>query len=279
MCPKQLEGKASTPVRFNRALAIPVTYLMLFVALITIISATYSFAIIKINAKANTLKASLAKQSMQQLDDALHDVAWSTGASKTVYFDEYSGSFQTFPSAENLQITIAFTSEPSELALNGSIGKVAYRLQASEYSDVGLFIKGNSKAIVNQSLSMATQLYVEENGGNQQVTLCYRPYALSAPIGSENGKPLNLVRIYLINLSLSQSLLLEGEFNLKTTSTNVEITTKQYELNQTVTSVALTGKMGSCSDTVWLPISSNLDGAFVELEILVCNICIEKAEA
>jgi hypothetical protein len=181
--------------------------------------------------------------------------------------------------ADSLQIIIAFETMPSEVVLNGSIGKVAYVLQASEYSDVGLFVKGDIRAIVNQSFLMTTQLYIDENGGNQQVMLCYRPYAVSTPIGSKNGKPLNLVRVYLINLSLPQSLLLEGKCNLKTTSTNIEVTTKQYELNQTVTSVALTGKMGFRSDMVWLPISNNLDGAFVELEILVCNVGIEKVGA
>jgi hypothetical protein len=262
----------------KKAFAIPVTYLILFVSLIAVVSVTYSFAVIKISARGALLKASVAKQNMQVLDDAVHSVAWSFGASEVVYMDDCGGTFQTAPTAKNLLIN--FTDEQSFYAIvfNSSLGEAFYELEPSESNDAGLFVRGDDRTIVNQSAFTMTQLYFAVGDDAKDLTLCYHPSATAALIGTRNGKPLNLVRVHIINLNSSQNLMLKEKFYLKVTSENVTTTTSQYEFNQSISSLALKVVFDGTQGTVWLPISSNVNGAVVNVEIVVCNVKIQRVE-
>ena len=262
----------------KKALAIPVTYLILFTSLIAIISVTYSFAVVKISARGALLKASVAKQNMQVLDDAVRSVAWSFGASKAVYMDDCGGIFQTQPTAKNLVLN--FTDEQTfyDILFSSSVGKAFYQFESSEFSYEGLYIRGDGRAIINQSSFTMTQLYVETGNDAKELTLCYRPSATAATVGTSNGKPLNLIRIYILNLNSSQTLVLREKFYLKVTSLNVTTVTSQYEFNQSISSLVLEAVFDETTSIVRLPISSNADGAFVNLELVVCSIKIQKAE-
>lgn len=264
--------------RSKKAFAIPITYLILFVSLIAVISVTYSFAVIQISARGTLLKASVAKQNMQVLDDAAHSVAWSFGASEVIYMDDCGGAFQTQPAAKSLLIN--FTDEQTfyNIVFNSSLGKALYKLAPSESNDAGLFVRGDNRAIINQSAFTMAQLYFGIGEDAKELTLCYRPFASAALIGTSNGKPLNLIRIYVINLNSSQNLMLKEKFYLKVTSENVVTTTRQYEFNQSVSSLALRAIFDGTQSTVWLPISSSTEGAIVTVETVVCNIKIQKVE-
>ena len=273
-----LKKQSARFLRSKRALAIPVTYLILFASLIAIISVTYSFAVVKISARGALLKASVAKQNMQVLDNAVRSVAWSSGASKVVYMDDCGGIFQVQPTAKNLVINFTDKQSFYDVVFNSSIGKVFYKLEPSEFSYEGLFIRGDNRAIINQSSFTMTQLYVITGDDAKELVLCYRPAATVAVIRANNGKPQNLIRIYIVNLNSSQNLMFRQKFYLKVTSVNFKTVTRQYEFNQSVTSLALEVVFDGTLNTVWLPISSNAEGAVVNLEIVVCSIRIQRLE-
>ena len=256
----------------------PVTYLILFVSLIAIISVTYSYAVVKINSRGSLLKAAVAKQNMQILDDAINSVAWSFGASKVVYMDDCGGVFQTSPTSKNLILNLTDEQSFSAVVFNSSLGKISYQLEPAEYSYEYLFIRGDYRAIINQTASTMTQLHVTVENNAQALVLYYRPFAISAVIGTSNGKPLNLIRVNIINLNSSQTLTLREKFHLKVASLNVSTITRNYDFNQTVSSLALKANLDGTLSTVWLPISSNDEGAAVTIEIVVCNIKIQRAE-
>lgn len=264
-------------LKSKRALAIPVTYLILFVSLITLISATYSFAVVKISARGALLKASVAKQNMQFLDDAIHSVAWSFGASEVAYMDNCGSDFYTDTLAKSLVINFTDEQTFSGIVFNSSIGKAFYELETPEFSYDNSFIRGDDRAIINQSSFTMTQLYAATSNAKDLI-LCYRPSATVAVIGISNGKPSNLIRIYIINLNSSQNLRLREKFYLKATSQNVTSVTSQYEFNHSISSLALKAIFDETTSTVWLPISSNTDGTVVTVEVVTCNVRIERAE-
>lgn len=264
-------------LKSKRALTIPVTYLILFVSLLATISVTYSYAIIKISARGAFLKASIAKQNLLVLDSAVHAVAWSFGASQVVYMDDCGGTFNTEATAKNLVINFTDEQSFSYIVFNSSVGKAFYELESSESSNDGLFVKGDYRTITNQSAFTMTQLYFDTDNDAKKLTLSYRPSATALVIGTSNGKPLNLIRIYIINLNFSQSLILKEKFYLKVTSLNVTIFTQQYNLNVSLSSLALETAFDGTQSTVWLPVSSNAEGLVVNLEIVVCNVKIQKA--
>jgi len=142
---------------------------------------------------------------------------------------------------------------------------------------VGLFLKGDSKSIVNKTSSTITQLHFEAGNDSQELTLSYRPLATTALIGEEDGKPLNLIRIYIINLNSSPNLTFRENFYLKVTSVNVTVATYSYNFSQQVSSLALKASFNSeALSTVWLKISSNTNGAYVKIEVVTCNIKVQR---
>jgi hypothetical protein len=243
-----------------------------------IISVTYSLAVVKISARGALLKASVAKQNMQVLDDAVRSVAWSFGASQVVYMDDCGGIFKTEPTAKTLIINLTDEQTFSDVVFNSSVGKVLYELEPSEFYYDGSFLRGDNRPIINQSSSIMSQLYVTSDDEAKILVLCYRPLATVAVIGSVNAKPLNLIRINILNLNSSQILTLRENFYLKVASLNVTTATSQYEFNYALSSLALKVTFDGSAGTVWLPISSSSEGAFVNLEITMCNLKISRAE-
>lgn len=271
---RQLKGF----LKSKRALAIPVTYLLLFVSLMAIISMTYSFAVVKINSRGALLRASVAKQNMQFLDDAVHSVAWSFSASEVVYMDNCGGIFKTENTARNLALN--FTDEQTfySVLFNSPVGRMYYKLDDSEFNEDGSYIRGDDRAVINQTAFTMTQLYVMTADDAKQLVLSYRPLATAAAIGTSGGKPLNLIRVNVINVNSSANLSQQEKFYLKVTSVNVTTTKTRYEFNQAVSSLAIKSAFDGKETTVWLPISSISDGVVVDVEVDVCYITIQRAE-
>lgn len=271
---RQLKGF----LKSKRALAIPVTYLLLFVSLMAIISMTYSFAVVKINSRGALLRASVAKQNMQFLDDAVHSVAWSFSASEVVYMDNCGGIFKTENTAKNLALN--FTDEQTfySVLFNSPVGRMYYKLDDSDFNEDGSYIRGDDRAVINQTAFTMTQLYVMTADDAKQLVLSYRPLATAAAIGTSGGKPLNLIRVNVINVNSSANLSQQEKFYLKVTSVNVTTTKTRYEFNQSVSSLAIKSAFDGKETTVWLPISSISDGVVVDVEVDVCYITIQRAE-
>lgn len=274
---KSLKKQSKEFLRSKKALAIPLTYLILFVSLMAIISVTYSYAVAKISARGAILKASIAKQNMQILDDAVGSVAWSFGASEVVYMDDCGGIFRTEPLARNLVINFTDGQSFWDIVFDSSIGKISYALQPSEFNYDGTFIRGDKRSITNHTASTMTQLYVTTQDDAKAIILCYRVLATAANVGTSDGKPLNLIRLHIINLNSSQSLMLREKFYLKVTSLDVHTVRHHYIFNHSVSSLALTAVLDETQSVVWLPITDNSQGAVVDLEVTVCNIKVQKA--
>ncbi|NIO36669.1 hypothetical protein GTO27_03090, partial [Candidatus Bathyarchaeota archaeon] len=87
-------------------IALPVTFLMLFVSLILLISATYYFSIIRISAKTQALKASGIEQEMLSLEKVIRFVAWSPGSYEIYEFGDFGAEFRVMPTAKRLVLNL-----------------------------------------------------------------------------------------------------------------------------------------------------------------------------
>jgi hypothetical protein len=251
---------------------------MLFASTIAIISLTYSFAIARIANRGALVKAAVAKQNMQALDDSVRSVAWSFGGSKVVYMDDCGGLFTTANSAKRLMINLTDGHELNSIVFNNTLGEVSYQLESSESGDYGLYVKGDDQPISNKSQYGMTQLYFTTSGNTQNLVLCYRPLVNVAVVGGSESKPTNLIRVSILMLNSSPDMRLSEQFNLRATSINVTMVLQQYQFNATITSLILKGIVDEASGEVSLPILSGSDGAVVNLEIAVCNLRLEKTE-
>jgi hypothetical protein len=256
-------------------MAIPVTFLMLFVSLMLIITATYYVAMTRISAKGQLLNFSAAKQSMIAVESNIESVLWSSGASQVYYFDDFGGNFKIIPTAKSLLLNVTDNTF-SDIVFNSSVGKAVYELSYAEPGSSGLFLRGDSRVIVSGSTSTMAQLKLAAGESAQEITLSYRPLASSTVTGSINGKPVNTVRIYVINMNLSQSLTLPSGFYLKARCVSVTSTTRSYNLSYSISAIQVKAVFDGINGAVSLPILSNETGAVVEVEVVVCNIQLQR---
>jgi len=261
----------------KKGMAIPVTFLILFVSLSFVISLTYYFAVSRVNSRSQLLKVSAAKQNMLSLENSIAAIAWSPGSSKVHSFDDYGGNFVVEPEAKSLLINVTDNSF-YDVVFNSPVGKAVYELPSSESMVSTVFLEGDNRVVVNQSTSTMTQLYESEGTESSEITLSYRPLASSTEIGSNDGKPLNNLRIYILNLNSSQSLTFQGSFYLRINCVNVTSTLRSYNFSYPITSLTVKATLDGVDGEVSLPISSSAEGALVNLEIVTCEIQLQQTE-
>lgn len=262
----------------NKAMAIPVTFFMLFVSLFAVVSITYYFAVSKVSVNSQTLQVSVAKQNMASLEESLQFVVWQPASSKTFEFDDCGGTLKTEPSENPLLINITDAIDVNDVIFNASVGGFIYELPYSESADTGLFLKGDSRAVVNKSGSVMTQLYIKNGEEHPEIVLRYRPMVSSIVLGTENDKPVNNVRIYVVNLNSSQNLELMGKIPLKISCLSVEASVNSYNISYSLDSITVKVSLGELQGQVSVPISSNVNGAIINVELTVCNIKTERWE-
>ncbi|UCE16333.1 MAG: hypothetical protein JSV12_01580 [Candidatus Bathyarchaeota archaeon] len=258
--------------RSKKGMAIPVTFLILFVSLSLVVSITYYFAVSKINSKSQLLKASAAKQSMLYLEDTIASVAWSPSSSQIYSFDNYGGKLRLEPEAKILLINVTDDDSFYDIVFNSSVGDAVYELPPAESFDDNLYMKGDSRVVINQSRSTMSQLYISQGAEYREITLCYRPLASSTETGSSGGKPTNSLRIYVINLNSSQNTTFDGNFHLEITSLNVTSSSRNYNFTSQINSLLVKVDFDGVSSEVSLPVSSNAGGALVTVEIVTSDI-------
>jgi len=277
MIQKRLKRRVKRFFLSKKAIAIPITFLILFGSLFSVISITYYFAVSKVNVNSQILKVSSAKQNMNTIEKSLQYVVWQPGSSKTLEFDDCGGTLKTEPSAN--QLTINVTDDTFyEVIFNSSVGGIIYELPYSETADTGLFLKGTSQVVENKSGSVMTQLYIESGEEHPEIVLRYRPMVSSVTGGTENGKPVNNVRIYVVNLNSSQNLELMGKIPIKVSCLSAETSVNSYNLSYSPESLTVQVTLSGRQAQVSVSISGNENGAIINVELVVCNAKIERWE-
>ena len=141
---RHLKQKLTRLCRSKRALAIPMTFLMLFFSMFAIISVTYYFAVSKVNANSQILNVSAAKQNMNTLEQTLQYVLWQPGSSKGCEFNDCGGTLKTEPTSNLLTINVT-DGVFYEVLFNSSVGGVTYEMPNTQSADTGLYMKAQAK--------------------------------------------------------------------------------------------------------------------------------------
>jgi hypothetical protein len=262
--------------RSRRAIAIPVTFLILFISMLSIISITYYFAIERVNARSTSLKVATAKQDMLSFDETLLAVLWQPSSARTFEFSDSGGEVNVQPSGNSLIINVTDNSEVAATIFNETIGQILYELPYSESPDTGLFLKGDRRTITNQSGSVITQLSIRSGAEHPEILLRYRPTVSYTTAGVESDKAVNNVRIYVVNLNSSETIALFGKVPVKISCVDTQITTTTYNLSYASETLLLTAVLDGASGQVSIPVSSTASGAIINVEIVLCNITIQR---
>lgn len=262
--------------RSRWALALPATFLVLFVSTLGLISVTYYFAVEKVNARSQSLKVSVAKQDFLAIDEGVLAVVWLPGSARTLEVSDCGGKLCVDPESGLLYIGVSDGGDINQTVFAQTVGQVTYQLPYSESADTGLYLKGDSRAVVNQSGSLISQVSVQQGVEHPELLLRYRPVVSSFALGTEGNRSVNVVRVYVVNLNSSEAVALYGRVPLKISCSSTTVTTITYTVSYKLDSLTVTSFLGGSSWQVKVPISSTDAGAVVNVEVVESNIKIER---
>jgi hypothetical protein len=219
----------------------------------------------------------MAEQGMSSLDDGLSSVLWQPGSSRTLQINDYGGELLVQPSTNLLLVNVTDDNGISATVFNTTVGEVLYELPYSETADTGLYLKGDSRSIVNQSGSAMSQLYIRNGPEHIEIALDYRPITSAVTYVGEDNTTINDVRIYIVNLNSSQDIDSMGEVPLVVSCVNVEdtVTTYNVSINQTGT-LTVNASLDGVQGQVSVPISGGASGGEVNLELIISDVEIES---
>jgi hypothetical protein len=262
--------------RSKYAMALPVTFLILFVSTLSIVSFTYYFSVEKVNSQGQTLKVSTAKESLISLNSEIISTLGQPGSSSTFDLSDSGGLLKIQPTSNVLTLSISSNSEVQETIFNTSIGEITYQLPYSSTSQTGLYLEGDSLTVTNQSGSSTSQLCIANGAEHPEIQLHYRPTVTYAAAGLEDGRAVNIIRIYIVNLNSSMEISQQGRLPLQISCKNTQLDSKNYEVSNDVANLALTSVLDGVRGSVSVPISSTTQGAIIHLETVVSNISIQR---
>ena len=180
------------------------------------------------------------------------------------------------PSANSLVINVTDNQNVAATVFNETVGQVFYELPYSETPDTGLFLKGDSRTITNQSGSVITQLYIRSGAEHSEILLRYRPTASYTTAGVENDKAVTNLRIYVVNLNSSEAISMFGKVPLKMSCATTQITTTTYDLSYNPETLLVTSVLDGTVGRVSVPVSGTASGAVINVEMVLCNVTIER---
>jgi hypothetical protein len=262
--------------RSTKALAIPMTFLILLVSMICMISVTYYFAVEKVNSRSTMLKVSTAKQEMLSFSQDTLPVLWQPGAACTFEFSDSGGKLCVQPNKNVLTVNVSDNQNISGVIYNQTVGQVIYELPYSETPDTGVYLKGDSRVITNQSGSVMTQLGIALGDEHAELQLRYRPTVSYTTAGLENGKTVNNIRVYIVNLNASQDFGLYGKLPIKATCLSTQIAATTYNVDYDVQSLTFTATLNGKTGQITVPIESTLDGAVINIQTVQSIVQIER---
>jgi hypothetical protein len=265
-------------VSSKSALALPVTFLILLVSTLSIITVTYYFAVENISTQSESLKVSTAQQDFISLNNVILSTLGQPGSSGTIVLSDSGGSTNIQPTSNILTINVTDNSNIDATIFNSSVGQVTYELPCSGSLDTGLYLAGDSQTITNQSGASPSQLYITGGFQGPEIQLQYRPTVTYATAEYENGQAVTDIRIYIVNLNSSDPIALHGELPLQISCTSTKLTTETYNVpyQPEATNLAIATQLNGATGSVSVPISSTAEGSIIYIETVISNVSIER---
>ena len=271
---KQFTNSNSRP--YTRGLATSVSTLIIFFSLTVTSTVAYYYAMSRLDTDQRDLKLVAVEDKMIDLATAISSIAWSAGSSRTIFFSDYGGKMRVEPTQNNLSIVIE-TEGFSQTIFNGSTGRIAYQLQASDYLDDWLL--GDRRPLVNSSSAYQAQVRFELGPEGRDLIAGFRPHVSFSLGNIVDDRRLNNIRIYIINLNGSEALLRAGELHLAASCREISSQIYSFSLNASEFSINVTASLNGLNRTLAIPISSGSSGSTVRVEIVASDVEVEQVSA
>ena len=251
--------------------------LLILFSLTLVSTIAYSYALGRIGTRKQDLKLVAAEEKMLDMEAAISAVVWSPGSIRTLAFSNYDGQLRVEPDANHLLLNATMDGATYTL-FDSDTGRFVYELPSTVVGHYGRWIRGDDRAIVNQSASIQAQMSVDVGDEHEELIAGYRPLASSSTGDLVSGRRINNVRIYVVNLNSSASIESGGEFNVKVESLNVTTQVKSYDLGVGVTTIDIKAVLNGTERTITIPLTVGASGSTVRIEGVIGYVRIQGVE-
>jgi len=194
----------------NRAVSYTVSAMLITgtTIILVLVASIYAYQILE--QQRGLAEFEVAKKSFLAFNDALENVAWKPGASRSTRFTVQYGYLQLIPNVDSNKISINATVNGSPQSLSndtfpGSTGLIKYWLSTKYVSfdpTYESYILGDSSSVISGSADSYGRAVIRQQTGWVTVTLDYRVRAMRTAVIKVNNVDTNYVDVWVIKLKM-----------------------------------------------------------------------------
>lgn len=175
---------------------------------VALVLAAFIYAYQMLEQQRGVSEWEIARKSILAFNDALENVAWKPGATRSTRFTVQYGYLQLIPDAGNIAISATVNGEAQSLSnasYPGMTGMIKYWLSTEYVSfdpDYEMYILGNSSSLISSSSDSYGRAVINQQPGMVTMTLDYRVRAMRTAVIDVGGVRTNYVDIWVIKLSM-----------------------------------------------------------------------------
>jgi len=199
-------------LKHNKAASYTLSAMIMTAVTVALVLAAFVYAYQMLEQQRGVSEWEIARKSILAYNDALENVAWKPGATRSTRFTAQYGYLQLIPNANSITVsaTVNGVAQPlSDATYPGMTGTIKYWL-STEYVTFGpdyeSYILGNSSSLISSSSDSYGRAVINQQPGMVSMTLDYRVRAMRTSVIDviEGGVPTttNYVDIWVIKLSM-----------------------------------------------------------------------------
>jgi len=269
-------------LRHNRAVSYTVSAILITAVIVALVLVAFFYAYQVLDRQRGMSEFEIAQKSILAFNDALENVAWKPGATRSTRFTVQYGYLQLIPN--NNSITINATVNGGWRSLSngtfpGSTGIIKYWL-STNYVTYGAnyesYILGNSSSIVSSSADTYGRSVIRQQTGWVTITLDYRVRTMRTAVIDVGGVKTNYVDIWVIKLSMLVSSAWSYIHDFDLQAKTLSVRTASYRFNNvTNPTTSVSVQIGSAA-AQQVPIALEVAGSTaVVFNVVVADVQVK----
>jgi hypothetical protein len=255
------EKKAASPA---------ISMVIITAATVVLVLVAGSFAVQVLDSQQATTEFNAVQKSILALDDAVKDVAWKNGASRSVRFTTGRGNFPTISTTRSIEIT--FNGQTIGDPVQTSIIKYAMSNSYVTLGNDAHYILGKETPVVSSLSDSVGQVWLAREPGFATISLSYRVRVSYEGAYSvlDNGEYIltDYVNIYVIRLSSEDLSSAYGDFDMVAKNTGLATNFYKFSnIDQGNIYVSVNGQQESS-------VSIDLTGAQVVVNVIISDVSV-----
>lgn len=224
-------------LRKNKKAASPAISAVIITAttiVLVLVAGNYAYQVLERQRGASEFET--VKKSILAFDDAVRDVAWDRGSSRSARFTINYGGLEIMPNnaEKGLPLDVSVAEYPYA-NYSDYTGYIRYSI-STNYVNMGSeyesYILGNNKTVVSGTESFG-QALIKQESGQVIITLGYRVHAMKTSVVKVGNNTVNYVDILIIKITATKWSTYTGDFDLvaRNVGINASLTRGPYYVN------------------------------------------------